>query len=93
MNKQELLQRVTDADEFFIHFYSKGPSKQFFQGTITTGKSEPQLSAFEVAKLTKRYGEDTVIVFDRSNQKFVAVKPQNVSKVETLQQVLNGRSY
>ena len=92
MNKQELLQRVTDADEFFVHFYSKGP-KQFFQGTVTPGKTELQLSEYEAAKLTKRYGEDTVIVFDRTNQKYVAVKPQNVSKVETLQQVLNGRSY
>lgn len=92
MNKQELLQRVTDADEFFVHFYSKGP-KQFFQGTVTPGKTELQLSEYEAAKLTKRYGEDTVIVFDRTNQKYVAVKPQNVSKIETLQQVTNGRSY
>lgn len=92
MNKQELLQRVTDADEFFVHFYSKGP-KQFFQGTVTPGKTELQLSEYEAAKLTKRYGEDTVIVFDCTNQKYVAVKPQNVSKIETLQQVTNGRSY
>lgn len=92
MNKQELLQRVTDADEFFVHFYSKGP-KQFFQGTVTPGKTELQLSEYEAAKLTKLYGEDTVIVFDRTNQKYVAVKPQNVSKIETLQQVTNGRSY
>lgn len=92
MNKQELVQRVTDADEFFIHFYSKGP-KQFFQGTITPGKFEPQISEYEKARLIKRYGEECVVVFDRTNQKYVAVKPQNVSKVETLQQVINGRSY
>lgn len=91
MNKQELIQRVTEADEFFIHFYSKGP-KQFFQGTVSPGKNEPKLSLQEEERLQKRYGDDTVIVFDRSNQKFVAVKPQNVSKVESLQQVLNGRS-
>lgn len=90
MNRQELLQRVTDTDEFFIHFYSKGP-KQFFQGTVSPGKSEPQLSVRELERLQKRYGEDTVVVYDRTNQKYVAVKPQNVSKVEPLSQVINGR--
>lgn len=90
MNRQELLQRVTDTDEFFIHFYSKGP-KQFFQGTVSPGKYEPTLSNSAKANLISRYGEDTVIVFDRTNQKYVAVKPQNVSKVEPLSQVVNGR--
>ena len=91
MNKQELLQRVTEADEFFIHLYSKSPVKQFFQGTVSPGKYEPKLSLQEESRLQKRYGEDTVIVYDRTNEKFVALKPHNVSKVEPLQQVINGR--
>ena len=53
MNKQELLQRVTEADDFFIHLYSKSPVKQFLHGTVSPGKYEPKLSLQEESRLQK----------------------------------------
>lgn len=89
MNKAELVTRLTQADEFFITFYGKKQLK-YFQGTVSPGKYEPQITEKIVSSLQEAYGKDTVVVYDRTNERFVAVKPQNVSRVEPLSTIING---
>lgn len=90
MNKVELQARLTDTDEFIITFYGKTKQRQWFQGTISPGKTEPQITESVVTKLQTKYGTDTVVVYDRTNEKFVAVKPQNVSRVDPLSSILGN---
>ena len=88
MNKAELQARLTDTDEFIITFYGK--QRQWFQGTVSPGKTEPQITTHQVAKLQAKYGADTVVVYDRTNEKLVAVKPQNVSRVDALATIVGN---
>lgn len=90
MNKAELQARLTDTDEFVITFYGKTKQRQFFQGTVTPGKTEPQITPEQVVRLQAKYGADTVVVYDRTNEKLVAVKPQNVSRVDALATVVGN---
>ena len=88
MNKAELQARLTDTDEFIATFYGK--QRQWFQGTVSPGKTEPQITPHQVAKLQAKYGADTIVVYDRTNEKLVAVKPQNVSRVDALATIVGN---
>ena len=88
MNKAELQARLTDTDEFIVTFYGK--QRQWFQGTVTPGKFEPQITEHQVSKLQAKYGQDTVVVYDRTNERLVAVKPQNVSRVDALATIVGN---
>ena len=88
MNKAELQARLTDTDEFIVTFYGK--QRQWFQGTVTPGKFEPQITPAKVKALQTKYGADTVVVYDRTNDKLVAVKPQNVSRVDALATIVGN---
>lgn len=88
MNKAELQARLTDTDEFIVTFYGK--QRQWFQGTVSPGKTEPQITKEKINQLQAKYGQDTVVVYDRTNEKLVAVKPQNVSRVDALATIVGN---
>ena len=90
MNKAELQARLTDTDEFIVTFYGKSKQRQWFQGTVTPGKFEPQITKEKIDQLQAKYGQDTVVVYDRTNERLVAVKPQNVSRVDALATIIGN---